>query len=195
MITLTKFAESVTPLKESLLGKTKDKVADIAAKSASELAADLGFPREDQLNYATGGVVYYTWWYRPLIEENEKEIKEFLATYKYPAFRWPADPSRFDSYGSRIEIYVKVIPFQLHRGAPVNRFVEVGFQQSTHQRLRFCLTYIGGSKKSVIQKAYRLLEYIRDEEGLLTDIIKASTKQEDASDVAERLVKKYNIKL
>lgn len=75
MIALTNLAESVTPLKESLLGKTKDKVADIASKSASELAADIGFPREDQLNYATGGVVYYDWWYRPLIEENEKEIR------------------------------------------------------------------------------------------------------------------------
>lgn len=182
-------------LKESLLSKTKDKVADIATKSASELAANLGFPSEDRLNYATGGVVYYSWWYRPLIEENEKEIKEFLATFKYPRFRWPVDTSRFDSYGSRIEVYVKVTPFQLHRGAPVNRFVDVGFQQSSHQPLRFRLTFVGGSKKSVIQKAYRLLEYIRDEEGLLTDIIKASTKKEDAEEVAERLCKKYNIKL
>jgi hypothetical protein len=57
------------------------------------------------------------------------------------------------------------------------------------------LAFVGGSKKSVIQKAYRLLEYIRDEEGLLTDIIKASTKQDDSMDTAEKLVKKYNIKL
>lgn len=182
-------------LKESILGKTKDKVTEITTKSASDLAAEIGFPREDQLHYATGGVVYYSWWYRPIIEENEKEIKEFLAAYKYPRIKWPADTSRFDSYGSRIEVYVKVIPFQLHRGAPVNRFVDVGFQQSSHQPLRFRLTFTGGSKKSVIQKAYRLLEYIKDEDGLLTDIIKSSTKQEDASEVAERLCKKYNIKL
>lgn len=183
-------------LKESLLTRTKNKVADASSKSATDIMVEIGFPREDKLKYATGGVVYYEWCYKPLIEANEKEIKEYLSAYKYPRIKWPADMSNFESYGSRIEVYTKVIPFKDPRTNKINRFVEVGLTQScSHQPLRFRLAFVGGSKKSVIQKAYRLLEYIRDEEGLLTDIIKASTKQDDSMDTAEKLVKKYNIKL
>ena len=77
----------------------------------------------------------------------------------------------------------------------IHRFVEVGLQQAQQQRLSFRLDFMGGSKKSVINKMYKLLGYIRDEEGLFTDILKASVKQEEPFDAGKRLSEKYNIRL
>ena len=77
----------------------------------------------------------------------------------------------------------------------IHRFVEVGLQQSQQQRLSFRLDFEGGSKKSVIHKMYKLLGYIRDEDGLFNDILKASVKQEEPFDAGKRLSEKYNIRL
>jgi hypothetical protein len=42
---------------------------------------------------------------------------------------------------------------------------------------------------------YKLLGYIRDEEGLFNDILKASVDQEEPFDAGKRLSEKYNIRL
>lgn len=180
-------------LKESLLSKTKDKVEDMSKKSADDLAkVAFDFPDEERgLHYAQNGVVYYQWYYQPLIDENEDLIKKFIALYKWPRIKWPT--GRLGVF-NRLEIYVKLIPMKGLDGV-IHRFVEVGLQQSQQQRLSFRLDFEGGSKKSVIHKMYKLLGYIRDEEGLFNDILKASVKQEEPFDAGKRLSEKYNIRL
>lgn len=180
-------------LKESLLSKTKDKVEDMSKKSADDLAkVAFDFPDEDRgLQYAQGGVVYYKWYYQPLIDENEDLIKKFIDIYKWPRIKWPNGPLRVFN---RLEIYVKLTPMKGIDGV-IHRFVEVGLQQSQQQRLSFRLDFAGGSKKSVIHKMYKLLGYIRDEERLFTEILKASVDQEEPFDAGKRLSEKYNIRL
>ena len=187
-------------LKESILGKTTDKVKEIADMSASEIAAGMGFPRENEYNTATGGVVYYEWDYQPLVQDNKEILKEYFKLSTPYSVTWVDNPrTKYD----RIKIYTKVWPLKNPSTGKIVRFIDVGLSMYNHHRLKFSVMQEGGSKSAAIKKAYTILEHIRDDDGLFTEIIKCSIehcknredKTYDMFEVAKRLIKKYGINI
>lgn len=109
MITLTKLAESVTPLKESLLSKTKDKVAD--TKKTLHFLSRLP-NKKDWKKIASG---YACKWDITFLRETEHNHYDFIDEYDYLMFFWTGNGSGVVScWLGCDENYKDVVSRQVH---------------------------------------------------------------------------------
>ena len=94
-----------------------------------------------------------------------------------------------------------VIPHKDREQNKIRRWIRVGIGNIGYcSSLLFQYAVYGGSKQSVIKKAYKLLEYLRDKDGLLKEIISISTTKspEPRMKIVEntmKLIQKYKLDL
>jgi hypothetical protein len=185
-------------LKESLLSKTKDKVEKASNLTANDIYKEIGFPLEDDYQTLSTGVAYYKWTPpQSFIEEYKEQFKTYSVNNKESIF----GKINQDNWSTAISISTEVIPHKLP-GSKIGRYVRVALiRLGFFNHLNFITIFVGGSKKSVIKKAYKLLEYLKDEKGLLGDIL-LSTNQllspDTRSKIIEKtqdIIKKYNLDL
>lgn len=187
-------------LYESLLSSTKSKVDTVSKLNAQDLYSEVGFPTESEQRVDVYGHTYYEWIRTDLFEVYGKLLTKWIKGDRYGLgmkIPTPSDPTVFN----RIGVCTAVIPHKNRETNKLRRFIIVEFNQLGYNYpLKFGISIEGGSKKLIVKKAYKLLEYIMDEPDLLRDMIQMSidnpkSPRSELIQKSEEILNKYKIVL
>lgn len=187
-------------LYESLLSSTKSKVDAASKLTAQDLYSEVGFPTESEQRVDVYGHTYYEWIRTDLFEVYGKLLTKWIKGDRYGLgmkIPTPSDTLTFN----RIGVRTVVIPHKNRETNKLRRFIIVEFNQLGYNYpLKFGISIEGGSKKLIVKKAYKLLEYIMDEPDLLRDMIQMSidnpkSRRSELVQKSEEILNKYKIVL
>lgn len=187
-------------LYESLLSSTKSKVDAASKLNTQDLYSEVGFPTESEQRVDEYGHTYYQWIRTDLFEVYGKLLAKWSKIDRYGIgikIPTPSDPPAFN----RIGVCTVVIPHKNRETNKLRRFIIVELSQLGYSHsLKFGISIEGGSKKLIVKKAYKLLEYIMDEPNLLKDMIQMSidnpkSPRSELIQKSEEILNKYKIVL